>query len=92
MHKEPKVILRVYLTPDERDALKQIAEEQNSSLSELIATATRKQYKLGKKKKVRQVNASLYATLTATLGEAGLCHTFCCFTATLCEAVILTFA
>ncbi len=59
MHKEPKVILRVYLTPDERDELKQIAEEQNSSLSELIATATRKQYKLGKKKKVRQVNASL---------------------------------
>lgn len=59
MHKETKVILRVYVTPDERDALKQIAEEQNTSLSELIATATRKQYKLGKRKKVRQKTASL---------------------------------
>ena len=75
MHKEPKVILRVYLTPDERDALKQIAEEQNSSLSELIATATRKQYKLGKKKKVRQVNASLLEDATMQNSEVANTHT-----------------
>lgn len=75
MHKEPKVILRVYLTPDERDALKQIAEEQNSSLSELIATATRKQYKLGKKKKVRQVNASLLEDATMQISEVANTHT-----------------
>ena len=50
-HKEPRVECKIYLKPEERDHLKEVAKENEVSLSDLIGTAVLKKYPMPKKKK-----------------------------------------
>ena len=50
-HKEPRVECKIYLRPEERDHLKEVAKEKEVSLSDLIGTAVLKKYPMPKKKK-----------------------------------------
>ena len=50
-HKEPRVECKIYLKPEERDHLKEVAKEKEVSLSDLIGTAVLKKYPMPKKKK-----------------------------------------
>lgn len=50
-HKEPRVECKIYLRPEERDHLKEVAKENEVSLSDLIGTAVLKKYPMPKKKK-----------------------------------------
>ena len=54
-HKEPKVECKFYLRPEERDHLKQVAQEKGVSLSDLIGATLLKKYPM-EKKKARSVN------------------------------------
>ena len=53
-HKEKRIDVRVYLTPDEHEYLKAVAQENELSLSELLRTCTLKKCKFSKTKKVSQ--------------------------------------
>ena len=50
-HKEPRVECKIYLKPEERDHLKEVAKEKEVSLSDLIGTTVLKKYPMPKKKK-----------------------------------------
>ena len=50
-HKEPRVECKIYLRPEERDHLKEVAKENEVSLSDLIGRTVLKKYPLPKKKK-----------------------------------------
>lgn len=50
-HKEPRVECKIYLRPEERDHLKEVAKEKEVSLSDLIGTTILKKYPMPKKKK-----------------------------------------
>ena len=50
-HKEPRVECKIYLKPEERDHLKEVAKENEVSLSDLIGRAVLKKYPMPKKKK-----------------------------------------
>lgn len=54
-HKEPRVECKFYLRPEERDHLKQVAQEKEVSLSDLIGATLLKKYPMTKKK-ARSVN------------------------------------
>ena len=53
-HKEKRIDVRVYLTPDEHEYLKAVSQENDVSLSELLRVCTLKKCKFAKAKKVRQ--------------------------------------
>ena len=53
-HKEKRIDVRVYLTPDEHEYLKAVAQENELSLSELLRTCTLKKCKFSKTKKASQ--------------------------------------
>ena len=50
-HKEPRVECKIYLRPEERDHLKEVAKENEVSLSDLIRRTVLKKYPMPKKKK-----------------------------------------
>jgi len=50
-HKEPRVECKIYLRPEERDHLKEVAKEKEVSLSDLIRRTVLKKYPMPKKKK-----------------------------------------
>ena len=50
-HKEPRVECKIYLRPEERDHLKEVAKENEVSLSDLIRRTILKKYPMPKKKK-----------------------------------------
>ena len=54
-YKEPRVECKFYLRPEERDHLKQVAQEKGVSLSDLIGATLLKKYPMAKKK-ARSVN------------------------------------
>ena len=49
-HKEPRVECKIYLRPEERDHLKEVAKEKEVSLSDLIKTTVLKKYPMKKRK------------------------------------------
>lgn len=53
---EPKLRCRIYLTADEYEHLKSVAEENGTSFTDLVTTAALKKYPLPKKRKARSVN------------------------------------
>ena len=55
-HKEPRVECKIYLRPEERDHLKQVALEKEVSLSDLIRTTMLKKHPMSKQRKARSVD------------------------------------
>lgn len=55
-HKEPRVECKIYLRPEERDHLKEVALENEVSLSDLIRTTMLKKYPMSKQRKARSVD------------------------------------
>ena len=53
-HKEKRIDVRVYLTPDEHEYLKAVAAENGISMSELLRTCTLRKCKFNQKKKASQ--------------------------------------
>ncbi len=55
-HRETKIGVRVYLSPEEHEYLKAVAEENNVSMTELFRTCTLKKYKYKQAKQKTSVS------------------------------------
>ncbi len=68
-HKEPKIEVRVYLSPDEHEYLKAVAKENNMSMTELLRTCTLKKCKYTKKRASQKISVPSTAKETAATPE-----------------------